>query len=208
MSKEKKLQSRSAHVRAGSVNEEERSAEFVISSEAVDSYGTVFKADGWDLARYQKNPIVTYNHRDNSENPDTVIGTSEVRQEDGLVIAKLFFENGEDNPVAEKIFRKVKNGILRGASHWFQPHEGRFGNKDLGEDPDVLYFTRQELMAWSVVTIPSNPEALARNAEMVRSFRTRLTDVQGEEVTPKTDKKTELDEFEARFMYNKNKVEL
>lgn len=31
-----------------------REAEFVISTEAVDTYGTVFKSSGWDLTRYEK----------------------------------------------------------------------------------------------------------------------------------------------------------
>lgn len=201
MDNDKSILTRAAQVRAGSVNEEERSAEFVISSEAVDSYDTVLTGAGWEFDRYNENPVVTYNHHDHSPDPDMVIGTSEVRMEDGKVVAKLFFESAEDNPTAEKVFRKVKNRTLRGASVWFKPHEARFGNKDIpGEDPNVLYFTRQELVAWSVVTVPSNPDALARNAECVRSFREGLAKPAEEN----TDSKNELDSFEARYMYNKN----
>ena len=52
-----------------------RQAEFVISSEAVDSYGTVFKMDGWKLERYNRNPVVSYNHSIMSGNPDNINGT-------------------------------------------------------------------------------------------------------------------------------------
>lgn len=196
-----KMQTRAASV--ATVNEEARTAEFVISTEAVDSYGTVFRASGWDFTRYNENPVVTFQHDDHSSDPDMVIGTSEIRQEDGKTIATVTFEAAEDNPLAEKIFRKVKNGILRGASVYFHPHEAHMGNRDRGEDPDVLYFTRQELMAWSIVTIPSNPETLSRNIECVRNFRATITEVDAQVV--KGDKeKNELDQFEARYMYNVN----
>lgn len=200
--KKHNIQTRAARV--SSVNEEDRTAEFVISTEAVDSFGTIFKADGWDFTRYNQNPVVTYQHDDHSSNPDIVIGTSEIRQEEKTTIAKVTFEEGEDNPLAEKIFRKVKNKILRGASVHFQPHEGRMGDSNLNEDPEILYFTKQELMAWSIVTIPSNPETLTRNAESINDFRTSITEVAAEVIPVQQENKNELDEFEARYMYNKN----
>ncbi len=167
-------QFRAAEFRADSVNEEARTAEFVISTEAVDTYGTVFLAAGWELERYNRNPVVTYQHKDNSDNPDLVIGTSVVRLEDKKLIATMTFEAAEDNPLAEKVFRKVKNGILRGASIHAQPFDGRWGEKDAGEDADVLYFTRTELRAWSIVTVQSNPEALSRNNEDLENIKKEI----------------------------------
>lgn len=168
------VQTRGAQLRADSVHVENRTAQFVISTEAVDSYGTVFKADGWDLNRYSENPVVFFNHNSHSTDPDAVIGTGRVFLEGGQLIGEVTFEDEEDNATAQKVFRKVVKGTLRGASIHAYPSEARWGKKDDGEDPDVLYFTRQELMEWSIVTIPSNPEALKRNVESLNEIKENL----------------------------------
>lgn len=157
------------------LDEENRSVEFVISSEAVDTYDTVFKVDGWDLSRYAKNPIVSYQHDDFSSDPDMIIGTSEVRVDDGNLIARLTLEDMENdmNEVAEKIWRKIKKGTLRMASIFAKPVDGRYGDRSLGEDPDIFYFTRSELYAWSVVTIGSNPEAHLRSDSELKFIESR-----------------------------------
>ncbi|MEO0573217.1 MAG: HK97 family phage prohead protease [Bacteroidota bacterium] len=199
-----KIQTRGALLRSDSVNEEERTAEFVISTEAVDSYGTVFKLDGWDLKRYEKNPIVLYQHNSHSSDPDLVIGTAKIKKEDGRLIGTVTFESAEDNPLAEKVFRKVKNNILRGASISARPSEGRMGDKEKGEDPEVFYFTRQELTEWSIVTIPSNDEALKRNAEAIEKLKTDLINVESEEINPKEGEKRTLSTHDAQLIINQN----
>jgi hypothetical protein len=117
-----------------------RQVEFVISSESVDSYNSVFKIDGWQLDAYNRNPIVCYQHNSNSDNPDNIIGTSTVRIEDNKLIGTVTFEDAETNPKAEKIFRKVQAGTLSMASIGAQVLQARLGNTDNGEDKDVLYF--------------------------------------------------------------------
>lgn len=151
---------------------ENRQAEFVISTEAVDTYDTVFKIDGWDLERYQRSPIVFYNHKSWSDDPDMIIGTSEVRIEGNQLIATVTFE--ENNPVADKVWRKVQNGTLNMASIGANPIEWRWGNFDKGENPDVIYFVRQELLEWSIVPVGSNPDALKRSVENLAEIRQTL----------------------------------
>src|SRR5690606_1357266 len=153
---------------------EKRQAEFVISTEAVDTYETVFKIDGWDLTRYRNSPVVLYGHKSYSDNPDMVLGTSEVRIEGNQLIGVVTFENAEDNPLAEKVWRKVQNGTLRMASIGANPIEYRWGIFDKGENPDELYFVRQELLEWSIVPIGSNPDALKRSVENLEEIRTSL----------------------------------
>ena len=166
---------REAIVRALSdANKENREAEFVISTEAVDSYGTVFRADGWDLKRYNANPIVCFQHRSSSDNPDMILGTSTVRLEDKQLIATVRFEAAEDNPLAEKVWRKVKNGTLRMASVGASPTRGHWGEKAAGEDPEVLYFDSSELYEWSIVSMGSNPDALKRNDETMEAIRATI----------------------------------
>jgi HK97 family phage prohead protease len=155
-------------------NIKNREAEFVISTEAVDSFGTVFKMSGWDLRRYEQNPIVCYGHRTWDGNPDMVIGVSEVRIENDQLIGKVKFETEEVNPLAEKVWRKVQAGTLRMASIGATPKKGHWGDEKLGENRDVLYFDEQELFEWSVVPIGSNPDALKREAQTIDEIRTAL----------------------------------
>lgn len=151
---------------------EKRQAEFVISTEAVDTYDTVFKIDGWDLERYNRSPIVFYNHKSWSDDPDMIIGTSEVRVEGNELIALLTLEEG--NPVADKVWRKLEAGTLNMASIGANPIEWRWGDFDKGENPDVIYFIRQELLEWSIVPLGSNPDALKRSVESLEEIRTSL----------------------------------
>lgn len=166
---------REAVIRALSdANKENRQAEFVISTEAVDSYGTVFRAEGWDLKRYMANPIVCFQHRSSSDNPDMILGTSEVRIENNQLIATVTFESAADNALAEKVWRKVQNGTLRMASVGANPTRGHWGERAAGEDPEVLYFDSAELYEWSIVSMGSNPDALKRNQESMEAIRASI----------------------------------
>jgi hypothetical protein len=167
------LISRQVGIVVRAVDVENRTAEFIISTESPDTYGTVFKAAGAKMERYTKNPIVTYQHEDFSTDPDDVIGTSELRLEDNQWIARVTFEDKENdyNDKAEKIFRKVKKGTLRMASIMAEPIDGSMGDAAAGEDPSIMYFRNWELYSWSIVTHGSNPDALLRNVEAINSFK-------------------------------------
>lgn len=199
---------REALVRALSdKNKENREAEFVISTEAPDTYGTVFKISGWDLKRYENNPIVFYAHKSNSDNPDMIIGTSTVRIEDNQLIAVVRFESAEINPVAEKVFQKIQAGTLRMASIGANPKKGHWGDEKLGEDRDVIYFDETELLEWSVVPLGSNPEALKRETQTIEEIRATITKeipVNAEPVEARQDNRKELNGFEAQIIINSN----
>lgn len=193
------IQTRYATVRAPQViDPENRSYEFVISTESPDSYGTVFRQSGWELDAYRANNIVSLNHATWSSDPDAaVIGTSTVRFENQEMIAVLDLEIG--NPVADKVKRKLDNGTLKGASVGAQIHEAARGDFDKGENPDLVYFTRQTLVEWSVVPVPSNKDAIKRNNEGLEAFAKATT------TPPTTTRNTAmLDEFDAAYMYNLN----
>lgn len=155
-------------------NLKNREAEFVISTEAIDSYDTVFKMDGWDLDRYAKNPIVAYGHRTYSDNPDMIIGTSSVFVENNQLIGKVRFEEADVNPTADTIWKKVQAGTLRMASIGANVKEWRYGDAEKGENPGVIYFTRTELYEWSIVPLGSNPDALKREAQTIEEMRAEI----------------------------------
>ncbi|HET8885228.1 MAG TPA: hypothetical protein VFM70_02640 [Salinimicrobium sp.] len=201
------IQTRYAQVRAGAINEENRTVEFVISTEAVDSYKTVFRLDGWMLDEYNRNPIVCYNHEVFGD-ADMIIGTSEVFRDGDALIGRVTFEDAETNPFAEKIFRKIKAGTLRMASINARVSKARMGLKDQNEDPDVVYFTRQYLQEWSVVSIGSNPDALKRNSEELEALRSAAVkeiEVTEEPVTSK-EERASFDVFEAQLIVNQNSL--
>lgn len=182
---------RSAFVRALTDEQvQNRQAEFVISTEAEDTYRTIFEIAGWNLERYNRNPVVIYVHDTMSSDPDLVIGTSEVRVEGNELVATVTFEAAENNPLAEKVFRKVQAGILRMASIGADIHEARWGDFDKGENPDVLRFTKMDLLEWSIVPVGSNPEALKRSADGLEDIKKRFPksetrNVEDEEVKDK-----------------------
>lgn len=198
---------REAVVRALSdTNKSNREAEFVISDETPDTFGTVFKISGWDLKRYQNNPVVFYAHRSNSDNPDMLIGTSKVRIEENKLIAVVRFESAEINPVAEKVWQKIQAGTLRMASIGANPKKGHWGDENLGENQDVIYFDEQELLEWSIVPIGSNPEAMKREVQTIDEIRSIIIKdipVVGHE-NVRADENKELNAFDAQLIINSN----
>lgn len=196
---------REAVVRALSdKNKQNREAEFVISTEAPDSYGTVFLISGWDLKRYENNPVVFYQHKSNSDNPDMLIGTSKLRIEGKELIGTVTFESAEINPIAEKVWQKIQAGTLRMASIGANPRAGRWGEEKTGEDPEAIYFTDQELLEWSVVTIGSNPEALKRESQTIEDLRGLITKEIPVIEEIRTDNNKELNAFDAQIIINSN----
>lgn len=159
---------------------EDRTASFVISTGARDSHHTVLNPNAWDLARYQRNPIVGYQHAVwggnmcADPNPDMVIGTSRVAVEGNRLVATATFEPREINELAEKVWRKIEFGSMRATSVGFtELGEGRWGDGDeaQGGKRETYYFEGQELFEWSVVNMGSNPETVKRDADQrARSF--------------------------------------
>lgn len=142
---------------------EEDAHEFVISDDTLDRHGTVIPIEAWDLENYKKNPIVAYSHDTTGwSGPDSIIGRSEVRIEDGKLIGKVFYEPAELNPLADKIRKKVDFGTLSATSVGFHWKKGHWGDERKGEDPEIYYFDEVELLEFSIVNIPSNPNALKR----------------------------------------------
>ena len=202
--KQNKVITRSAFVRSTTPEMiDKRQVEFVLSSEAVDSYGTVFKMSGWNFNRYIKNPVVCFQHRWGSDDPDNIIGTSSIRVEEGKLIGVVTFEDPDINPKAEKIFRKVQSGTLKMASVGARVLKAHFGDSEQGEDQDVLYFDEQELIEWSIVAVGSNPDAHKRNAQSVEEIRSSIVNEIEVDVN---DVKVNRSVQEAQLIVNKNRI--
>jgi len=181
-------------------NKQNREAEFVISTESVDSHETVFKVSGWDLKRYEANPIVCYQHRSGSDDPDMILGTSAVRIEDNKLIGIVRFEAADVNPLAEKVWKKIQAGTLRMASISANIKKGHWGDEKLGEDANVIYFDDQELREWSIVALGSNPDAIKRSHDAMEEIRAKLE----KETTVKEPETIKRTVREAQLSINQN----
>ena len=154
------------HLELRATDEEKRMVEFVASTGAVDTYGTVLPPDMWNLSRYARNGVVGYQHDIYySDDPDNVIGRGEAYTANGELLIRIYFEPAELNPKADKVYRKVLFGSINAVSVGFRATApGHWGRKADGEDPEVYYYNGQELMEVSVVNVPSNPDAVKRSA--------------------------------------------
>jgi hypothetical protein len=170
-----------AEIPAGA--EESRIIPFVLSTFTKDRHGTVLNQDNWSLDNYRKNPVVAYQHMLSGglctdPNPDNIIGKSPNIDIEGAgrerkLVADAQFEDASINALAEKIFRKVLFGSLNRSSVGFmEVGEGKYGEGEeaMGKAQETYYFAGQELLEWSIVNIPSNPDAGKRDITL-RHFR-------------------------------------
>lgn len=146
------------------INESERWADFVLSTDAIDSYGEVVVQD-WDLTRYEANPVVLFGHR----SWDLPIGHAEnVRVEKRKLLARLYFVNEKANPLAEQIWQGIVQQSIRAVSVGFRSKAGSAKEID-GAWTYIL--TGNELIEVSVVPIGANPEAVALRSKSMNVVR-------------------------------------
>jgi len=161
--------------------EESRIIPFVNSTSTKDRHGTILNQDGWDLAAYRSNPVVGYQHNLSGgmctePNPDFIIGKDINPQVEGpagnrSLTGAVQFEPADINPLAEKIFRKVLFGSLSRSSVGFiEVGQGNYGEGEEaeGRTNETYFFQGQQLLEWSIVNIPSNPDAGKRNMRLLR----------------------------------------
>jgi hypothetical protein len=147
------------------IHDDSREREFVISNERRDSHGTIIKMNGWDIEDYNRSGAFYYQHMTATESPDNVLGPGKAIKEDGQLIGRAYFEPGDINPLAEKIMRKVDFGTLSSTSVGFMPTAGHWGVERMNEDPETYYFDGTILKEFSIVNIPSNPDAIKKSLE-------------------------------------------
>lgn len=151
-------------LRLRAVRESAREVDFIASTEAVDSYGEIVKQN-WDLSRFKTNPVILWSHSA-WELPIGHATRCEVVR--GQLEVTVKFSTEKANPKAELVWQSILEQSLRAVSVGFYPREIRCERID---GADVCVLDDNELREISVVTIPANPEALAKmkSAAMARS---------------------------------------
>lgn len=139
------------YVAKRSANAGARTIDFVISNGKPDRDGDTINPLGWHLENYKKNPVVLWGHQ--SWSPPIGKCTAIEARADGLY-ATAQFATKDENEVAETVYRLLAGGYLNSVSVGFKPLEWSYN--DDGRD-----FKQQELLEFSVVTIPANPDAFS-----------------------------------------------
>jgi len=139
-----------------SIDQATRRIDFIISTESVDRYGDVIRVKGWSLKPYKANPVVLFGHQ-NREPP--VAQAVRVWKEDGALRATAQFMSEDLSPFAHSIFRMYEERFLRATSVGFMPREWDF-IQDADGNITGYDFVKSELLEFSAVPVPANPEAL------------------------------------------------
>ncbi|NPD67290.1 peptidase [Lichenicola cladoniae] len=140
----------------------DRVLRFVISTPNPDRENDTIALDGWDLINFRRNPVVLWGH----EQSCLPVGKATwIEIDDGALKADVEFVPGDWPHIgdkAEAVLRCCQNGFLAATSVGFRPLDYDIANdRDDGEGwCPPMDFKRQELLEFSIVTVPANAEAL------------------------------------------------
>lgn len=151
-----------------------------ISTPTPDRYRDVVKVEGINLAAYARNPVVLLNH--------DYYGLPVARAEKtyiagGALKSEPEFPAAEVYELGALVGRMVRAGYLNAASIGFRPTKSAWDEDRRGYD-----FIECDLLEWSVVGVPANPECLveARSAGLdlgpMRSWLERAVSVYAPEL--------------------------
>ena len=111
--------------------------------------------DGMDFSNYEKNPVVLYahDHMGRTDSGGLPIGRTVRLARTGGGHIKADFEFLAGDAFAERVRNAWEQGFLRGASIGWRPLETR----PSGRGQRAM---RSELLEWSIVAVPADPDAL------------------------------------------------
>ena len=146
---------------------------------------------GMDFANYEKNPVVLYAHdfsgRTESGGLPIARTLRLTRSADGRVRAEFEFLEGD--AFAERVRNAWNRGFLRGASIGWRPIETRPGAGGKG-----VRVVRSELIEWSIVAVPADPDALrgAHSVVMRELVGAQSNGVVGEQESANANRRTAM----------------
>ena len=133
--------------------------EVIISTEAVNSYGTRVLTSGIDLEQFKRNPVLLWMHRRAWDGQSMPIGKIDnLRVENGKLIGTPVFDQNDE--FARKIESKWESGFLRMASAALEPTEVNPAPALALAGQTRATVTRSKLVEVSIVDIGGNDEAL------------------------------------------------
>ena len=134
------------------IDENERTITAFISTEALDRQNDVMVASGAQLSNYKRNPVVLWAHQYATPPIGRNLWIKRPKDKPGL-LAKTQFANTE---FADEIFQLYKEQFLNAWSVGFVPLE----TKDAEDGGNGRRIEKWDLLEYSAVPVPANPEAL------------------------------------------------
>ena len=135
-----------------SIDEGERAITALISTAARDRMDEVLLPEGADLKNFRKNPVVLLSH--NYSQPPIGRAMWIRKMADGI-LSKVQFAKTQ---IAEDVYNLYKDGFMKAFSVGFMPKEWEDGD---GKKSPRRTYSKWELIEYSAVPVPANPEALA-----------------------------------------------
>lgn len=173
-----------------SVDESKRQIDFVISTERVDRMGDIITVAGWQLKEFKNNPVVLFGHASRVPPVGRAIKTWKEQTDVSRALRSTAeFMSADISPFADSIYKMYLGGFLRAVSVGFMPLTWEPMQDEEGRMTGYK-FLKQELLEFSCVPIPANPDALleARSKGIdtipVKDWAEELLDNWGEEKDP------------------------
>lgn len=141
-----------ALLKASADAEGQKTYTFLASNDTLDRQGEVVTTDGWELANYQRNPVVLDGH--DYRSIENVIGRAvALRSTDDGLEADIVFNQSPKGQLATAL---VEGGDVRAVSVGFMSIEMAVPQ----DRKEPVRHTKKELMEISLVPVPANPDAL------------------------------------------------
>lgn len=198
-----KIQANAA-LKVSSVDEDSRTVVAVISSASVDRDKEVLLPKGANFDNYLKNPVVLWGH----QSSDPPIGKALwVKRGQKQITAKVKFATTER---AEEIWELFKGGYLNAFSVGFIPIKGHQPTPDeirkMPEWAEARFvYDEWELLEFSPVTVPANPDALRLALE---SGKVKICKEVKKDMAIKDEKETDIDAVKQVLILRPKKIAL
>lgn len=139
---------------------------WVMSDESVDRMGDIIRVAGWDLRNFARNNILLLGH----DSYGTPIGTVQnVRKATGdtgspALVGEAVFASNESEKAAQA-YRLARSGVYKSGSVGFLPKrisviDSPEERAKLGLGKWGVVYEEQELLEFSIVSVPANPNAV------------------------------------------------
>lgn len=159
-----------------SVNVEERSIVHVITDSTIDRSMEIVDPNGVDKRNYEKNPVVLFGHHYRAVGDQIpIVGRAAwVKHEGESLIAKTIFSDATQ--LARDAWALAQAGLMPATSIGFIPTGIELAaledvkdlnpanRSDYDQKAQVFIFRKWELLEYSLVPIPANPNAVERRA--------------------------------------------
>jgi len=146
------------------IDESERTIQAVISSAMIDRDREVLLPKGVELDNYLKNPVVLWAHDHHSLPIAKAVGIWRGREQ---LRAKAQFPPKGESSFSDNVYNLYKGGFLKAFSvgfipkKWHEPSEKEVEKTPAWANADRIY-DEWELLEFSAVPVPANPDALAQ----------------------------------------------